>query len=155
MLGLLAYALPDVGPTPKALSEYLNENIDSFVEEANKIRAEFTQKNEFEAVLRRIRAGLGNAKPTIVLLVFGQTSMHYVNVVGINEKENRIAILDTDGTLSWTPFSDLDYLMNAQGYALNWTTIGNYNVISFYDAIMGYEGTYDHISSYPGQYSEG
>lgn len=58
--------------------------------------------------------------------------MHYVTIVGYNEDEKKIAVMDTTQIIYWIDYKDLEYWMNASGHFLKlFISLDDFNGIIF------------------------
>ncbi|HXW53750.1 MAG TPA: hypothetical protein VEL47_06570, partial [Myxococcota bacterium] len=114
----------DVGPTPRQLAEYLHKRPGPYI-----VRAQF--EDYFSDALASIKSSVDNDMPTIVLLIRTTRSMHYVNIIGYNNTEQKIAVMDTDEVIYWLTYDDLKFWMDAGWHFLQLFWIDDFNVITF------------------------
>lgn len=100
-----------IGPVPEGLRDYLKK-WDNF---GGGIGVRAARVDHWHEMVGHIRHSMNIRRPVIALLVWGQTSMHYVCVVGIHEGRGRAAILNTDGIIYDMPLEELHHQMDAGG----------------------------------------
>ncbi|OHT04574.1 hypothetical protein TRFO_27894 [Tritrichomonas foetus] len=121
---IVTKSLPDVGPSPRELADYISDNIKGIG------RGIFSGKQSFSTILKEIKDDLNAGDPVIALIAWDPFSMHYVNVVGISD-ENDIAILDTDNALYYYEESSFADLLDCSSYIPHNFYLSNYNLIRF------------------------
>ncbi|QIZ72265.1 hypothetical protein [Oxynema aestuarii] len=83
----------DVGPDPSSLAKYINKHSKSKVK-----RYIGENWSDFWTQLCR---DIDRTDPAIILVEKGTTSLHYINLIGYNPKNETVAILDTDNAIEF------------------------------------------------------
>ncbi|MBX9890129.1 MAG: hypothetical protein K2X94_02585, partial [Amoebophilaceae bacterium] len=128
-------AIPDIGPSPSQLANYLSANLSGTLYK----KAVHVGESDFAPFMCMIKEDIEIHKdPVILLLFYTWKAWHYVNVVGIqNETCDTFAILDTDGLIRLITKDSLKYLAHDDylGDPSHWFSKGSiyrYNAIRFY-----------------------
>jgi hypothetical protein len=133
-LGFLASTKTDVGPKPDVLANYLTSKM-------NAHRAKFSGYSEPVDYEDRVSKDILRGLPTIVLLVSGTLSMHYVNIIGfvpcdcvcegkLCDGITDVVILDTDKEIGVMKAFLLTKWMDRSGYA-DLLLDSRYNTVEF------------------------
>lgn len=121
-------SLAPVGPHPAALAAYLQEHVGNY-------EVKDLYFDGFQNALNAIRdAILKNDTPVIAHFCYGPFALHYANIVGIDDVEKEVEILETNGRLYRMSFADLERYMNTNVVGLNPLLFANFNVITFQPA---------------------
>jgi hypothetical protein len=104
-----------IGPTVGQLAQFLSTHKSSFTPSA-------VYEEKFEKTLESIKKSIASKTPTIILLVRSFANMHYVNVIGFNDAERRVGIMETNQYIYWMTYDDLKLWMSLEDHILLWFT---------------------------------
>jgi hypothetical protein len=99
------------GVLPKDLEGHANKKIEE--NEIGDIAVNLHFFSNFEKTLKLIMNEIRNGSPVTVLLVPAVFFQHYVNIIGFNDNEKKIAILDPSGKLKIRSYDWLSTIMYA------------------------------------------
>lgn len=116
-----------IGPTPNKLAQYISRVSTPHVGAQFKY-LNLNQKTEFWQI---ITGSINQSKPVLILLERSFANLHYVNLIAFNERESRVAILDTNNSIYWINYENLCFWMNCHGHLLTAFALGDLNLITF------------------------
>jgi hypothetical protein len=58
--------------------------------------------------------------------------MHYMNIIGFNDREQKVAIMETSQFIYWMTYDELKLWMNFGNHIITWfTSMDDFNNITF------------------------
>lgn len=123
-------ASSDVGPNPCELAKYLSSKMRTHRAQCSSYSRQWGEHSYEKQIVNDIKVC---NYPTIVLLINGTFSMHYVAVIGVRGGPYiaEVVILDTDNRIGVMSDNMLEHWMNRDGFA-NWIIDAKYNTIEIF-----------------------
>ena len=138
---IITAKLPDVGPTPSALADYVSEKLGI---DGNAYHYEY---DTIDAVLNAIKNDIDIGDPVIALLSRSSIDMHYINIVAVSDQDD-VAYIDTDNSLEYYTRDEFRYLLNCSNYDYYSCSLGVYNIIRFQSNEFSKEDFFRHKKRY-------
>ena len=128
-INMLFEKLPNVGPLPHKLANYMNTQIElqvGSIEDVTITCKSITNK-DYKIIFKTISENIKMDLPVVALIGWGINRLHYITLVGISEKDE-VLFLETNGALHFYSQKDFESLLDCSSYCY---VPAKYNLILF------------------------